>query len=84
MKEQDYQKKISDKLESEGWYVIKLIKTNKNGIPDLIALKENRTMFIEVKTPIGKLAKLQEFRLDELKAKGFECYYSKGVDLKIW
>lgn len=84
MKEQDYQKKISDKLEAEGWYVIKLIKTNKNGIPDLLALKEKRTMFIEVKSMVGKLAKLQEFRLSELKEKGFECYYSKGTDLIKW
>ena len=84
MKEQHYQKKISDKLESEGWYLIKLIKTNRNGIPDLIALKSDRVMFVEVKTPIGKLAKLQEFRLDELKEKGFECYYSKGVELIKW
>ena len=44
MKESQYQKKISDKLEKEGYYVIKLIKTNKNGIPDLIAIKENNTI----------------------------------------
>jgi Holliday junction resolvase len=84
MKEQHYQKKISDKLEIEGWYVIKLIKTTKNGIPDLLALKDNRTMFIEVKTPVGKLAKLQEFRLSELKERGFECYYTKGSELIKW
>ena len=85
MKEQHYQKKISDKLESEGWYVIKLIKTNKNGIPDLVALKKGCVpMFIEVKSMTGKLAKLQEFRLDELKAKGFDCYYSKGCELISW
>jgi len=82
MKEQDYQKKISDKLELEGWYVIKLIKTNKNGIPDLIAVKENKTIFIECKTLIGKLSKIQEFRLDELKAKGIEVFVSYGKEIK--
>ena len=35
MTEQQYQKKISDNLTSEGWYVLNLIKTNKNGITDL-------------------------------------------------
>ena len=82
MKEQQYQKKISDKLEKEGWYVIKLIKTNKNGIPDLIAIKEDKTIFIECKTLKGKLSKIQEFRLDELKAKGIECFVSYGNEIK--
>jgi Holliday junction resolvase len=82
MKEQDYQKKISEKLEKEGWYVIKLIKTNKNGIPDLIAIKEDKTIFIECKTLKGKLSKIQEFRLDELKAKGIECFVSYGNEIK--
>ena len=82
MKEQDYQKKISDKLEKEGWYVIKLIKTNKNGIPDLIAIKEDKTIFIECKTLKGKLSKIQEFRLDELKANGIECFVSYGNEIK--
>jgi len=82
MKEQDYQKKISDKLENEGWYVIKLIKTNKNGIPDLIAIKKDKTIFIECKTLKGKLSKIQEFRIDELKAKGIECFVSYGNEIK--
>ena len=82
MKEQDYQKKISDKLEKDGWYVIKLIKTNKNGIPDLIAIKEDKTIFIECKTLKGKLSKIQEFRLEELKAKGIDCFVSYGNEIK--
>ena len=82
MKEQDYQKKISDKLKKEGWYVIKLIKTSVNGIPDLIAIKEDKTIFIECKTLKGKLSKIQEFRLEELKAKGIECFVSYGNEIK--
>jgi len=82
MKEQHYQKKISDSLTKEGWYVIKLIKTNKNGIPDLLALKENELpMFIEVKTEKGVLSEIQKYRLSELNDKGFNCYVSKGIEL---
>ena len=82
MKEQDYQKKISDKLKKEGWYVIKLIKTSVNGIPDLIAIKSDKTIFIECKTLKGKLSKIQEFRLDELKALGIDCFVSYGNEIK--
>ena len=40
MTEQAIQKKRIKQLEAEGYYVLKLIKTNKNGIPDLVAFKE--------------------------------------------
>lgn len=58
-------------MESDGWYVIKLITTNKNGIPDLICLKNNEVKFIEVKAKKGKLKPLQEYRINELKGYGF-------------
>ncbi len=72
MTEQQIQKKRIDQLESEGYYVIKLIKTNKNGIPDLIAIPPGcDVLFSEVKKPTGKLSKLQEYRLKELKQHRF-------------
>ena len=74
MTEQQIQKKIIDRYTANGWYVIKLIKTNKNGIPDLLCLKSGETpLFIEVKTEIGRLSKLQEYRIDELKKAGFDA-----------
>jgi hypothetical protein len=64
--------------------VVKLIKTNKNGIPDLLAVKENRTIFVEVKQEHGKLSEIQRFRINELRAKGIEVFvwieYNKNFD----
>jgi Holliday junction resolvase len=71
MREQAIQSKLIKKLESEGYYVIKLIKTNKNGIPDLIAIpKDSGVEFYEVKVPGKKPSVLQEFRLKELNDHG--------------
>ncbi len=85
MKEQDYQKKISDNLTNEGYFVTNLIKTNRNGIPDLLALKEDEPpMFIECKTVKGRLSDIQIFRLNELSLLGFSCFVSYGMDLKKW
>ncbi len=71
MTEQQIQAKRIKELESEGYYVLKLIKTNKNGIPDLIAIPPNsNVIFSEVKRPSGKLSKLQEYRLKELEGYG--------------
>lgn len=76
MTEQQIQSKIIKKLESDGYYVVKLIKTNKNGIPDLIAIKNNITTFVEVKRPTGILSELQKVRIQELR--------SKDINVKVW
>ena len=56
MREQQIQSKRIKELEAEGYYVIKLITTNKNGIPDLIAIpKGSDVLLVEVKKPDGKL-----------------------------
>ena len=59
--------------------MLKLIKTNKNGIPDIIAIPPNTdVIFSEVKTPKGKLSKLQEYRLKELEKYGFRTEVYRG------
>jgi Holliday junction resolvase len=68
------QKKIITQLEANGFFVVKLIKTNRNGIPDLLAVKENRTIFIEVKQEHGKLSEIQRYRINELRLKKIETY----------
>ena len=70
------QAKIISKLTQEGWLCVKLIKTSCNGIPDIMALKGGKTMFIEVKQPDGKLSELQNVRIGQLLALGF--------DVKVW
>jgi Holliday junction resolvase len=67
MTEQQVQTKLIKELESQGYYVIKLVKTNKNGIPDLIAIPSGSDVeFIEVKASGGKTSKLQDYRIKEL------------------
>ena len=79
MTEQQIQSKRIKELESIGYYVIKLIKTNKNGIPDLIAIPpDSDVLFVEVKTPKGKTSKLQEYRLEELKKHGARTEVYRG------
>lgn len=72
--ESKIQSKIIKRLEQEGYFVVKLIKTNRNGIPDLLAVKENRAIFVEVKQEHGKLSEIQRYRINELRNKKIECY----------
>ena len=81
MTEQQIQAKLIKELERDGYYVIKLVKTNKNGIPDLIAIpKGSDVEFIEVKRPNGKPSKLQEFRIKELINHGIKAIVHYGDD----
>ncbi len=81
--EQKLQKKIITQLEANGYFVVKLIKTNKNGIPDLLAVKENRTIFIEVKQEHGKLSEIQKYRINEIRSKKIECYVWSGYGVNF-
>jgi hypothetical protein len=79
MTEQQIQNKRIKELEAEGYYVIKLKLTNKNGIPDLIALPPNcDVLFSEIKKPKGVLSEPQKYRLKELKKHGFKTEVYKG------
>jgi Holliday junction resolvase len=79
MKEQQIQSKKIKELEDQGYYVIKLIRTNKNGIPDLIAIPpDSDVLFVEVKAANGKVSKLQEYRIKELKKHGIKTEIWKG------
>ena len=79
MTEQQIQSKRIKQLESEGYYVLKLVKTNKNGIPDILAIPPNSgVIFSEVKTPKGRVSKLQEYRQKELEGYGFRTEVFRG------
>ena len=55
MTEQQIQSKRIKELEELGYYVIKLIQTNKNGIPDLIAIpRDSNVLFSEIKKPMAE------------------------------
>ena len=72
MTEQQIQDKRIKQLEGEGYFVIKLLVTNKNGIPDLIAIPpDSNVLFSEIKKPSGKLSRLQE---RDICSRSSNCY----------
>lgn len=78
MTEQRIQAKLIKEYEAKGYYVIKLKLTNKNGIPDLLAIPPNSDVeFIEVKKSNGKVSKLQEYRIEELEKHGVKVSVHK-------
>ena len=79
-----YQQKIIKEYESKGFLVIKTIRLNKSGFPDLMCLKDGKTVWIEIKEPTDTLKPLQKKRIDELIKIGFEAYCLKKNKGKIY
>ena len=76
MLESARQTQIKKKLQEDGWTVVKLIKTSLTGIPDILALKDGKAMFVEVKQPKGVLSPIQTHVIKTLRENGF--------DVEIW
>lgn len=77
-----FQTKIKKELEAKGYKIVKLIRLSENGYPDLMALKDGETIFVECKEKNDTLKPLQKFRIDELINNGFEAYAiqeTKGI-----
>lgn len=74
-----FQTKVIKEYEKNGYYVINLIKTNKNGIPDLLAIKDGKATFIECKEQSDTLKELQKFRIDELREFGCDAFCIKNI-----
>jgi hypothetical protein len=71
MRESDLQAKIITDLELDGWLVIKMMKLNKAGWPDLLAGRNKITIFIETKSAGKESNKLQQYRHRLLREQGF-------------
>ena len=70
-----YQSKIIKEYEDKGYLVLKTIRLNVNGYPDLLAMKSNEpTIFIEVKEAKDTLKPLQKLRIDDLNKLGFNAF----------
>lgn len=66
-----FQDKIKKHYKKLGYEVIKLHKTNTNGITDLMCLKDGVAIFIEVKEVNDTFKELQRYRIDQLIKNGF-------------
>ncbi len=82
MKESDIQAQIRDYLRWKGWFVVKIHQSlgSYKGIADLVAVKDGHTVWIEVKTPKGRLSKHQEQFRDDIWAHGGIYLVARSVE----
>ena len=81
MLEKQIEKYLKEQVQARGWLCWKLVSPGTTGVPDRIVVGPNRQiLFVELKkTETGKLTKIQEFRLKQLRGLG---HWIKVVDSK--
>lgn len=79
-----FQSKVIKQFEKKGYYVVNLIKTNKNGMPDLMMIKDGKVSFCECKEANDTLKELQKFRIDELKKVSEDAFCLQDGKGKIY
>ena len=80
--ETDIRRQIQDYLRIRGWFVFYILQGlgAYKGIPDLIAVKNGRVLFIELKTARGRQSDYQKQFQADLEAAGGEYVLCRGVD----
>jgi Holliday junction resolvase len=69
----NFQSKLIKEYERKGYDVIKTIRLNKNGYPDLFLFKDGKAFFIESKESNDILSELQKLRISQLIKNGFDA-----------
>ena len=69
----NFQSKRIKQLKAEGWLVLKTIKLNENGFPDIFAFRNGVAIMEEVKEGDDTISVLQKLRIDQLIAQGFDA-----------
>lgn len=75
-------RKIRDYLTLTGWFVVYHMQgpLSYRGFPDLTALKDGQTLYIEVKTGKGKLSAYQEQFKADCEAHGGTYIVARGIE----
>lgn len=80
--ETDIRRQVRDYLRIRGWFVFHILQGLGCylGVTDLIAVRDGRTVFIELKTKTGKQSDYQKQFQADLEAAGGEYILCRGID----
>ena len=79
MLEKQIEAKMGQMLRRRGALFYKFVSPGQPGVPDrIIVLPGGRCVFVELKTEIGRLTRIQDWQLEQLRQHGAEVYVIKG------
>jgi Holliday junction resolvase len=81
MKEAEIERKLVKAVERMGGLAFKFVSPGACGVPDrLLVMPGGRVYFVELKTQIGRLSKIQTYRLKQLCDRGQNVEVIKGEE----
>lgn len=81
MKESEVERRLVQMVRKRGGLCYKFVSPGNPGVPDRIIITPNgRTIYVELKTEIGRLANIQQWQIAEMQKRGAEVRVVKGLD----
>ena len=81
MKESAIEARLVKMVREHGGLCYKFVSPGNPGVPDRIVITpDGRTIYVELKTEIGRLSSLQKWQRSELEKRGADIRVLKGLD----
>ena len=81
VQEKNLQRKLLTYAKANGILAVKVDSSSMRGWPDLVVILPNGTsLYIEVKTPSGRLSKLQQIAISKIEQQGAAVYVIRTID----
>ena len=81
MKESAIEARLVREVKKRGGLCYKFTSPGNPGVPDrIVILPGGTTVYVELITEIGRLAKIQKWQIEELRKRGADVRVLKGMD----
>ena len=81
MKESAIEARLVRMVRDRGGLCYKFVSPGNPGVPDRIVITPGgRTIYVELKTEVGRLAAIQKWQQDEMRKRGADVRTLKGLD----
>ncbi|MCI5652247.1 MAG: VRR-NUC domain-containing protein [Ruminococcus bromii] len=80
LKESEIERSMVRRVRERGGLCYKFQSPGNPGVPDRIILtRDGRTVYVELKTEIGRLAKIQAWQIGEMRKRGADVRVVRGT-----
>lgn len=81
MKESQIERYLARKVQEHGGLCFKFVSPGNPGVPDRIVITPaGKTIYVELKTEIGRLAKIQRWQRSEMEKRGVDIRVLFGME----
>ena len=81
MRESSIESKLVRMVRERGGLCFKFVSPGNPGVPDRIVITPaGRTVYVEMKTEVGRLAAIQKWQHEELRKRGADVRTLKGLE----